>query len=249
MLLHRPSSGKPNPAESALPGRFRHVCARATPALDTRCLACGARSREPFCAACFHDLPWNDHACRLCALPLPETPATLCGACARRPPRFDVAHAAFAYAWPVDRLIQRFKFKADLATGRILALALAEYLDLHQFPRPDLLIPVPLHRRRLAERGFNQAAEIARVLAARLETKTSFNGLARLRNTPAQSGLDRAARRRNLRGAFACRAPVAGLQVAVVDDVITTGSTIETLADVLKRVGAAEVTIYAIARA
>ncbi|MGH8274369.1 MAG: double zinc ribbon domain-containing protein [Gammaproteobacteria bacterium] len=249
MLLHRPTSSKRQTAESPTSGWFRRIRARSAGALDTRCLACGARGGRALCAACFHDLPWNDHACRYCALPLPDSPATLCGTCARRPPHFDVAHAAFGYGWPVDRLIRRFKFKADLAMGRILALALADYLDLHQLPRPDLLIPVPLHRRRLAERGFNQSAEIARVLGPRLETKTSFNGLIRLRDTPAQSGLDRAARLRNLRGAFACGAPVAGLRVAVVDDVITTGSTVETLADVLKRAGAAEVAIYAIARA
>ncbi len=133
--------------------------------------------------------------------------------------------------------------------GRMLALALADYLDLHQSARADVLMPVPLHRRRLAERGFNQAAEIARLLARRLDLKPTYDGLARLRATPAQSGLDRAARRRNLRGAFACRYPVRGLRVAVVDDVITTTSTVEAIAHSLKRAGATEVIIYALARA
>lgn len=221
---------------------------RAAGVLDSRCLACGARVRGPLCPACFRELPWNDHACRRCALPLPELPTDLCGACARNPPTFDAAHAAFAYAWPVDRLVRRFKFNGDLATGRMLALALADYLDLHQPWRPDILIPVPLHRHRLAERGFNQAGEIARVLASRSGTKIGFDTLARVHATPAQSGLGRTERRRNLCGAFACHRPVAGLDVAVVDDVITTASTAEAIAKTLKRAGAARVDIYALAR-
>ncbi len=173
----------------------------------------------------------------------------ICGACARRPPGFDLARAAFAYAWPVDRLVQRFKFNGDLATGRVLALALVEYLQLQALPTPDCLVPVPLHRGRLAERGFNQAAEICRVLARPLATRSELRLLARTRATPAQTGLGSAARRRNLAGAFACRRPVAGLRIAIVDDVITTGSTAEAITHVLKQAGAAEVYIYALARA
>lgn len=176
-------------------------------------------------------------------------PGALCGTCTRSPPSFDAAHAAFAYAWPVDRLIQRFKFNADLATGRILAQALGEYLDLHQVPRPDLLIPVPLHRARLAERGFNQSSEIARVLGRFLDARVAFDRLLRVQATPAQSGLDRSARRRNLRHAFECRRHASGPHIAIVDDVITTGSTAEAAARTLKRAGAGRVDAYALARA
>jgi ComF family protein len=249
MLLQKPVSGKQKAHGETVSKLVRRTVARATAALDRRCFVCGARAGTDLCTDCFRDLPWNDHACHRCALPLPDLPATVCGACTRKPPAFDAARAAFAYAWPVDRLIQRFKFNGDLATGRILALALADYLDLHQLRRPDLLIPAPLHRGRLAERGFNQASEIARILARRLDTKVAFDGLARVRATPAQSGLDRAARRRNLRGAFGCRRPVGGLHIGVVDDVITTASTAEAIAHTLKRAGASRVSLYALARA
>lgn len=244
MVLDSPPLGKRKPPKSAISRAFRHLVPR-----PTRCLACGARSREPLCAACFRDLPWNDHACRLCAASLPDLPAMLCGACARRPPVFDAARAAFAYAWPVDRLIQRFKFKGDLATGRVLALALLDYLRLQTLPAPELIVPVPLHRSRLAERGFNQAAEICRVLARPLGIRIDHGLLARTRATPAQAGLGAAARRRNLAGAFACRRPVANQRIAVVDDVITTGGTAEAIARTLKQAGAAEVYVYALARA
>lgn len=213
------------------------------------CLLCGERTSADLCPACFRDLPWNDHACAQCAQPLPPLPSPICGACARQPPHFDTAYAAFHYAWPIDRLLHRFKFRGHLANGRTLALALAEYLDLRTAPRPDLLLPVPLHRRRLAERGFNQAGEIARILGRYLDVSVAHDVVRRTRATPAQRGLGRGARRSNLKGAFVCRRPLNGLHVGVVDDVITTGSTADALAHVLKQAGATAVSLYALARA
>lgn len=126
--------------------------------LSAGCLLCGDAAFGDLCRACFHDLPWNDHACARCALPLPPLATELCGACNRSPPRFDEAYAAFHYARPVDRLIQQFKFRGHLARGRMLSTALAEYLDMRRAACPDLLMPIPLHRRRLASRGFSYAA-------------------------------------------------------------------------------------------
>lgn len=249
MLSDTPTSGKPQGRPIAPARRFRRLSARLEVALDTRCPVCGARTHTRLCNACFRDLPWNDHACRQCARALPDLPASLCGACSRQPPSYDSAHAAFTYAWPVDRLIRRFKFNADLATGRILALLLGTYLDLHQIRRPDLLLPVPLHHRRLAERGFNQSSEVARILRRRLDTKMAFDRLLRIRATPAQSGLDRATRQRNLRRAFECRGSLSGLHIGIVDDVMTTGSTAQAAAVALKRAGAVRVDVYALARA
>lgn len=214
-----------------------------------RCLACGARSTDALCIECFRDLPWNDHPCRRCAAPVPGLVTSACGECARRRPAYDAAYAAFVYAWPLDSLLQEFKFRGRLATGRILALALADYLDLKAAPHPDLVVPVPLHRRRLAERGFNQAAEIARILSRRLGVRAAPGLLRRVLATSPQSGLGRAERRRNLRNAFACRRPADGLHIALVDDVITTGSTVEAATRALKRAGAARISVYAVARA
>lgn len=217
--------------------------------LPEYCLTCGIRSKEPLCEGCFRELPWNDHPCRRCAAPVPGLVTEACGQCARHPPAYDAAYAAFVYAWPLDRLLQEFKFRGRLATGRVLALALADYLELKTATRPDLLVPIPLHRGRLAERGFNQAAEIAHQLCRRLGVRVAPAFLCRTRRTPPQSGLERAARRRNLRRAFACRRSATGLHIALVDDVVTTGSTVEAAARVLKRAGASRVSVYALARA
>lgn len=215
----------------------------------SRCLACGAPGTRGFCSACFHNLPWNEHACRVCAGPLPLLPTTVCGSCARRPPPFDAAFAAFQYAWPADRLLQQFKFHGRLATGRVLALALVDYLELCNAPAPDLIVPVPLHRKRLARRGFNQAAEVARVLGPALGVPVRPVALRRTRATASQRGLGRRERRRNLRRAFECTESVGELHVGVVDDVVTTASTVSEVARSLRRAGAARVSIYALARA
>lgn len=216
--------------------------------LGERCLACGARSAAGLCRDCFRDLPWNDHPCRRCAIPL-EAPGDLCGHCAPHPPGYDQAYAAFEYAWPIAPLLQAFKFHGQLAIGRTLTLAFAEYLVMRAARHPDILVPVPLHPRRLSERGFNQAIEIVRPLARSLGITARYHALVRRRHTPAQSGLGAAARRRNLSGAFACKYRFDGLHVAIVDDVITTGSTAAALALTLKRAGAEHVSVYALARA
>jgi ComF family protein len=154
--------------------------------------------------------------------------------------------AAFEYRFPVDRLVQRFKFGGDLAIGRWLALQLAQRAASE--PRPDLLVPTPLASARLRSRGFNQALEIARVVARRHRLCLEARALARIRDTPPQHLLSRAARRRNLRGAFRCDTPVEGLRVAIVDDVVTTGATADALAGLLLRHGAREVAVWAVAR-
>lgn len=213
------------------------------------CLLCRAPTRDDLCTACFRDLPWNDHACAHCALPLPPLPSPVCGACALKPPCFDAAYAAFRYAWPVDRLLHRFKFRGHLAHGRTLALALSEYLHLRAAPRPDLVLPVPLHRKRLAARGFNQAGEIAREIARFFDVPAAHGAVRRVSATPAQRGLGRSARRANLRGAFACRRRFDGLHVGIVDDVVTTGSTADALARALAHSGATRISLYALARA
>lgn len=183
-------------------------------------------------------------ACGRCAVPLPF--AGTCGACLRSAPAFDAAVAAFEYRFPVDRMVQRFKYRADLAMGRWLAHSLAAAVA--RGPRPDLLVPTPLTRRRLRERGFNQAAEIAKALGRELSLDVELRALSKLRDTPPQSGLHGRARRANLRSAFGCEVALGGIRVALVDDVITTGATARACAEALKRAGAARVDIWALAR-
>ncbi len=217
--------------------------------LSAGCLLCGDAAPDGLCTACFHDLPWNDHACAGCALPLPPVATELCGACSRSAPQFDKAYAAFHYAWPVDRLLQQFKFRGHLAQGHVLSTALAEYLDMRGAARPDVLLPVPLHRRRIAARGFNQASEIARTIGKALDVPVVYGALHRIRATPAQRGLGRKARSANLRGAFASRRSLAGLHIGIVDDVVTTASTTNAVAHAVARAGAARISVYALARA
>jgi ComF family protein len=217
-------------------------------ALPWRCLLCGAQGQPgmDLCEACAIEMPRNRSCCARCALPLP-TPAALCGQCQRRPPPWDAAWAPFRYGWPLDRLETRYKFGATLAAGR----ALATLWQAERAPAlPELIVPVPLHRTRLRKRGYNQALELARPLARTLGVPCRPDVLQRARATGAQTELDAADRRRNVRGAFALR-PGSTLpaHVVVLDDVMTTGATLAECASVLKRAGVTRVDVWALARA
>lgn len=155
--------------------------------------------------------------------------------------------AVFDYRFPVDRLVQRFKFAGDLAAGRWLALQLVRRVRAE--PRPDLLVAPPLTRARLRERGFNQSVELARVVGRELGVPHAHRALRKVRETPPQQGLGRRARHANLRGAFRCELRLQGERVAIVDDVLTTGATTATLAAVLREAGAGEVVVWSLARA
>ncbi len=213
-----------------------------------RCLLCGEPGRQDrdLCRRCGDALPWNRRACLRCALPLPASESA-CGHCLRHPPLVDETHAALVYAFPVDRLLPRLKFHADLACGRLLSQLMIEAFA--ALPRPDALIPLPLHRHRLRARGYDQALELARPLARAFALPLMDDALIRRRGTPPQSRLDAAARRRNLRGAFAVAstAPLPA-HVAVIDDVVTTGATLHAAAQALRRGGVRRVDAWVCAR-
>ncbi len=213
-----------------------------------RCLLCGEPGRQgrDLCRPCGDALPWNRRACLRCALPLTASESA-CGHCLRHPPLVDETHAALVYAFPVDRLLPRLKFHADLACGRLLSQLMIEAFA--ALPRPDALIPLPLHRHRLRARGYDQALELARPLARAFALPLLDDALIRRRGTPPQSRLDAAARRRNLRGAFAVAstAPLPA-HVAVIDDVVTTGATLHAAAHALRRAGAQRVDAWVCAR-
>jgi ComF family protein len=231
-------------------GRWRRLLGGLWPA---RCLAC-AEAGHPgrdLCAACLAALPWNHHACARCATPVPALGDTVspqvCGACLRRPPPVQAAHAAFLYAAPLDRLLPRFKFHHDLAAGRLLSQLMAQALT--DAGRPQALVPVPLHQARLRSRGYDQALELAKPLARALRLPMLPDALRRIRATAPQSELDAARRRRNLRRAFdARRDPPLPAHVALVDDVMTTGATLHAAADALRRAGVARVDAWVCAR-
>ncbi|MCY1417239.1 comF family protein [compost metagenome] len=229
--------------------RLRPAWLRHTPS----CLLCLAPGSElPICTSCEAELPWLGGCCVICAIPLP-THDLPCGDCLKRPPSFDRVEVPWRYAFPVDGLITRFKHQARWPLGRLLGELLSRHLD-HAFseglPRPHALLPVPLAAPRLRQRGFNQALMLARWLGDELQLPLQADWLRRVEDGPSQQGLDAAARRRNLHRVFALdeRAELRGLQLALVDDVLTTGTTAHFLARLLKRGGAARVDVYCMAR-
>lgn len=222
--------------------------------IDHACLLCDEPAQQPWplCMACESELPWLHEQCSRCGLPLPMDGFT-CASCRRRAPAFHQVVALWHYGFPVDSLISRFKHNSQWPMGRLMAQLLGQALE-HRFnehlPRPDRLLPVPLASRRLRQRGFNQAAMLARWLATQLQLPCDEQLLERTRDTQAQQALGARARRRNLRQAFALApgAEVEGLHLAVIDDVLTTGATAQAIARLLRKQGARRVDIYCLAR-
>jgi ComF family protein len=172
-----------------------------------------------------------------------------CGHCQKRPPAFDTTTALFHYRPPVDYLIKQLKFANELALIPLLSALMSARLTTRATPLPSLLVPVPLHRTRLRERGFNQATELARRVGRELGIRSDHRLCTRNRDTRPQSLLSPNARRLNLRNAFSVQhRPVAG-HIAIIDDVMTTGHTSSELARVLKQAGAEQVEVWVIARA
>ena len=238
---------------SAAPSEWlfpRHCALCAAPGAGL-CVACVEDARSPVRIGC---------ACCAAALHSRGSSTQLCGACLKRPPAYDATVAAAAYVAPFDQLILALKFHAQLAYTPLFAELLASAISVWPnsasaagstaLPRDrlDVLVPVPLSTDRLRERGFNQALEIARPLGKSLEIRVDASAAVRVFDTPPQASLRFEARRKNIRGAFAVKAPMQGLRVGVVDDVMTTGSTLHELAKALKKAGAAEVVNLVVAR-
>ncbi|HKQ11843.1 MAG TPA: ComF family protein [Steroidobacteraceae bacterium] len=229
--------------------RSRRWLARAL--WPTSCLLCGAAGGEDIdlCRDCAADLSRNEPACSVCAEPLPAASGPrLCGACLRDPPPFESSFVPFRYAYPLDHLVQGLKFRNELACGRVLGELFAVSLLARGAPLPEAIVPVPLALRRYRKRGYNQAIELAlsirRVTALAVRSEVAI----RQRETAEQAGLDRKARRRNVTGAFAIVAPLRERHIAILDDVVTTGSTARELAAVLRQAGAERIEVWAIAR-
>lgn len=221
----------------------RHLADRL---LAQDCLLCGhTGGEELLCRACAHGLPrLAASRCPRCALPTPS--GEQCGRCLTRAPHYDRTLAAFNYGFPLDKLVQSFKYAHRLALGRYLGRELA---TLAAGIEPDLIVPLPLHLTRLRERGFNQALELARPVASTLGVPLDARICVRTRHTPAQAGLPWKERAKNVRGAFHCTGDLSGKRVLLVDDVMTTGASLDECARTLKLHGAAEVTLLVVARA
>lgn len=218
--------------------------------LPEQCGLCRAPAPGPICPACRDELPWNRIACPLCARPQEAGGGHVCAACAQVPPPFDAGWSAFRYAAPIDQAVQGLKYRAGFRSGRWLGREMAQALAQRPQPLPELLLPVPLHPGRLRRRGYNQALELARTLGRTLSIEVDAGLARRLRATADQIGKTAAERRRNIKGAFAVDSGrLEGKHVALVDDVMTTGSTLAELARVCRKAGAARIEVWTAARA
>lgn len=208
-----------------------------------------------FCRVCWDQVKALTHPlCPRCGQPfaaaatLTYAPRHVCSACRLRPPAYTRAWALYAYEPPLQDAIRLFKYHAKVA----LAGPLGAMMEAHAetLPAVDLLMPVPLHNARLRERGFNQALLLADRLNRRLRIPLSYDNLIRVRQTPSQAELSRKARLNNLRKAFALLRPdrVIGRRILLVDDVLTTGTTVNECAKILRRAGSAEVYVMTLAR-
>lgn len=220
--------------------------------LSPTCAICRLPSQQArdLCLACEADLPLNHHACAQCALPITATSHNLCcGNCLQKPPAFHCTLAPYLYQKGVTRLIYDLKFNQQLANANIMGQLLAEKVREYYANRkmPQVIIPIPLHKKRLRHRGFNQAAEIGKPISRHLNIALDLFNCQRIIDTAPQSSLAATQRRKNLRGAFAIK-PLHARHVAVLDDVITTGSTLREFCATLRKAGAEQIDVWCVAR-
>ena len=236
---------KPQSAASRL---FRYVLDFALP---PRCGGCGAIVEEvdSFCAECWRNLEFlGPGGCSRCGLPLKATDIEICAACLAKPPRLDRIRAAVAYDHISRSIAMRLKYGRKVALARTMSRYMQPLVG--DLPADALFVPVPLHRLRLWQRGFNQSAIVARELSRRTGVPLALDALRRTRATPPLRGLNMRQRRRTVAGAFTAvsNAELRGRTVVLIDDVLTTGSTANACARVLKKAGAARVDLISWAR-
>ena len=220
-----------------------------------KCLLCASpqANSHALCSPCLNELPWHaSTSCPQCGL---SSSGQLCGSCISSPPNFDATHAVFLYQYPIDKMMQRYKYGNMLNISYTFGQLLAEKLSLSALNNSslniaaiDLIIPMPMHPTRIKQRGFNQALEIAKVLSKNHPEKLDYKSVARQTLTPPQASLALKERVKNIKGAFRVNDDLAGKRIAIVDDVMTTGASLNELAKTLKKAGASHVECWVIAR-
>jgi ComF family protein len=218
------------------------------------CTLCGAPGMQSWdiCEACYDSLPINELACARCAIPLAQGNLGICGRCLQHPPPYQQCIAAWRYDPPLDYFIQRLKFNKDLVFARLMGALFADRLaKIYSKPadKPEVIIPVPLHIKRLRERGFNQSVEIAKVIARQLHIPLDITACTRPKMTLPQAELPAEHRKRNIKGAFSFNSGVPYQHIALVDDVMTTGHTIHELSKTIQRISKSTIDVWICARA
>ena len=238
------------------PVRWKRWSERLLSIFPCTCLACRQPAHRLLCQPCREKITHPEPCCNRCGEKLPDSPTgpRICGDCLAHPPPFEQMLFAASYDELLGSLVHQFKYSGKLIVGDVLAALLIEALDKRyaDLPRPDLLVPVPLHPRRLRERGFNQSHELAKHIGKRLQIPVARGIISRTGATPKQAGLSRQERRRNVKGAFAInpgrRTECRGKRVAVVDDVVTTGSTVAEVSRLLAKCQPSTISVYTVAR-
>lgn len=220
----------------------------------SQCVLCNSKvdTKISLCEACRADLPLVEFACQACALPMEsDSKSSLCGQCISLRSYVDYSINLFHYATPVDYLIGQMKFKQQLSVAAVLADLLKNHINNAQLEHglPDALIAVPLHKKRLIKRGFNQSLEIIKPLAKSKNIPVLLNTIARSKDTPVQTNLSKQARKKNVSGCFTLLKKPLHSHIVIVDDVVTTGATTNELAKLLKKSGVAKVGVWSLARA
>ena len=210
------------------------------------CVLCCSMSHDGlWCAACDAALPYfNAPHCPVCALPTPT--GEVCGHCLKQPPLFTRTTAVFGYSFPLDKLIQSVKYGEQLALARAFAKKLVQRIDKSNLP--DYVIAMPLQPAKLRERGFNQLLLLAATIARELKLKLLPNACQRVRDTPPQSALPWKERKKNVRNAFCCDMDLTGKRIVLVDDVLTTGASLNALAEAVSKQDAIEISAWVVAR-
>ena len=220
--------------------------------LPPTCILCGnpGFDSQDICPACFNDMQKNIHCCYRCAETFETANRTplLCGHCLSKSPTFDETYAPYLHQGAIRHLIATLKFNRKYKNARVLAYLLTTHIK-NTAEIPDLIIPVPLHTQRYKERGFNQSTEIAKTIAKRLNIPIDTKSCVRQRNTLHQIDLPAKERQKNIKNAFAVIRQIEAQHIAILDDVMTTGSTVNELAKVLKKAGVARIDIWVCARA
>jgi ComF family protein len=238
------------PSDFAPRSRLQRLGFKVWPGTCALCFSASDLAMD-LCRHCLADLPWNDNACRRCALPLAATrDRPLCGACFAKPPPQALTLGALRYEQEVPAMVGALKFRRSLVHGRMLAQLMTGTVraSYRRSALPELLLPVPMSNRRLLWRGHNQAAVLARYLGREFDIAIDCDRLRRIRHTRPQTGQRRAMRLRNLRGAFALTQRCPPITVAIVDDVMTTGTTVRALSRLLLAGGARTVHVWVTAR-